>query len=85
MSILLLAPGALGGKWQYLKKMFRLIPVSAAAVIREERALFGMIRRKEFVGGFFSWKKQIKAQLYTFFKTDKLEYKWRIMEFLLEW
>jgi len=28
--------------------------VPAAAVIREERALFGMIRRKGFVGGFLS-------------------------------
>jgi hypothetical protein len=42
--------------------------VPAVAVKRGERALFEMIRRKEFVGCFLSWKKKNKAQLYTFFQ-----------------
>jgi len=35
----------------YSKKKLRLIFVPAAAVIRREQALFGMIGRKEFVDG----------------------------------
>ena len=43
----------------FLKKKLRIIFVQAAAVKLRERALSGIIGRKEFVGGFYRLKKKV--------------------------